>query len=120
MVDPNKPSVIDGLAAKNNVLQEAANYRAIVDAQKQNSAMQYGAQQVINKLPEILAANTVKQPTYSGLYGSAITPEQRAYLEASKLQQFSDTTQPASAVTPEMLKNAKPGFNLVNDRSKGN
>ena len=84
------------------------------------SYKQQGAQEVISKLPELLAVNTVKQPTYNGLYGSAMTPEQRAYLEASKLQQFKDATQPTPVVTSDMLKNARPGFNLINDRNKGN
>ena len=110
-----------GLAEQAVKANEYDKLVAAIDAEHMaQSYKQQGAQEVISKLPELLAVNTVKQPTYNGLYGSVMTPEQRAYLEARKLQQFSDTTQPAPAVTPEMLKNAKPGFNLVNDRSKGN
>ena len=69
MVNVEQPDFLTGLAAKNSIAADAAKYRDLIAAQRKASDIQYGAQlgaqEVVNRLPELYAQNDVKDSAFN-------------------------------------------------------
>ena len=83
MINVEQPDFLTGLAAKNSIVTDAAKYRELLAAQNKASDIQYGAQlgaqEVVNRLPDLYAKNDelkYAQDMYRNNYDSRNIPVQ--------------------------------------------